>query len=159
MDQVCHVTNVTSAGWQVTLVIPYGMQVPIAVRLVANCYTPFTFLPVPSMAQNACSPTTLSNSLEHFTLTQSLTHCLWRTAWVWCWNDASSAQTHVSAAQSPVMMPLASSSFTGNYRCHYSPEPMDVALSMPWHCELWQLLNCLARVMDCRRNFDVWWKD
>ena len=30
--------NVTSAGWQVNCVIPYGTRVPVVVRLVANCY-------------------------------------------------------------------------------------------------------------------------
>jgi len=28
------------AGWQVTL--PYGMRIPVAVRRLANYYTPFT---------------------------------------------------------------------------------------------------------------------
>jgi len=35
---------VTSARWQVPLWVPCGMWVPIAVRLVANCYTPCIYL-------------------------------------------------------------------------------------------------------------------
>ena len=31
--------NVTSVGWQVGYVIPYGEQVPVAARLVAHCFT------------------------------------------------------------------------------------------------------------------------
>ena len=35
--------DVTSAGWQETLCDPiHGTRVAVAVRLVANCYTPFT---------------------------------------------------------------------------------------------------------------------
>ena len=33
----------------------------------------------------------------------ALTRCPWRTVWEYCWNDASTAQTRVSAAQSPVI--------------------------------------------------------
>jgi len=39
--------NLTSARWQITLahcMIPYGVWVPIPVRMVANSYTPFTLL-------------------------------------------------------------------------------------------------------------------
>jgi len=31
-------------------VIPYGMRVPVAVRRVANCYTPFTLLTLLTLA-------------------------------------------------------------------------------------------------------------